>query len=191
MKRYLSFLVRCAGVVLFVLAFVAPGYAEPFDLLAARQLEAFGGGIISSTVAPGTNGGGGTLIFEERVFKPSGRNLLIITFSGTGWVHQQGVTKLSCLVDGVACDPRGDGWTRVQNFDTTAPGTEGGDWHANNINQTWCKLDSTAAGVRNVKLRLGVQGGNTGRTAFVERVKVYVYSANVAASNACTTTTVP
>jgi hypothetical protein len=185
MKRYLSFLVTCAGVVLFVLAFVAPGYAEPFDLLAARQV---GTGELSTTLAPESGGGGGKLIFNETVFKPGGRNVLIITFSGTGDVHKQAVTYLTCLVDSVVCDPRGDGWTRVQRFQVTE---RNGDFHDNNINQTWCKLVSTTAGIHNVKLRLAVDSGSTGQQAFVERVKVYIYSAHVAASDACTAKTSP
>jgi hypothetical protein len=186
MKWYLSFLVRCAGVVLFVLAFVAPGHTEPFDLLSARHL---GTDELSTTLAPTANGGGGEVIFNQSVFVPAGRNILIIEFSGTGDVIDNAQTNLACIVDGVACDLRNSfstlsGWTAVQRIIVKGSGEFSGDWLDNNINQTWCKR--VTPGTRNVKIKLAVKDGGAGRQAFLDNVKVYIYSAGVAAGNACT-----
>ncbi len=213
MKRYMLFLLSTA---VFVFAFVSPAVADDFRLLAAQRLE--GAGEIATAAAPAANGGGGFLFYNQNVFVPEDLNVLLVHISATGDVHSGsirgtavpgGQMDLACLVNNMICNEpftqfvpffTPTGWvsvlrTRINPYAGSYNGDGGGgagDWHDNNINQTWCKAlpkheDGT---VVNVKLKLGSNPLTGGGTAFLDNVKVYVEGAKVNKKNralACTT----
>src|SRR5437870_5151007 len=48
-------------------------------------------------------GAGGVVIFSKTVFQPNGKNVLFVTFSGTGDTHSGSTLAMSCTIDGVLC----------------------------------------------------------------------------------------
>jgi hypothetical protein len=139
---------------------------------------------------------GGLKIFDTNVFPPSNANALYITFSATGDTHNGSALSLQCLVNDHSCPTGGDGsddWTKVQRFFFECPTIEGGvgtqqlecyegdggggpgDWHDNNIHQTWCKSIKPGGNHSNVKLNMASDSAEN--SVYMENMTVVIDAA--------------
>ncbi len=210
MKRYMWFVLTQVSLAVFVLTVFAPAGLAQFRLLSARRLD--GPFEISTTAAPAAGGLGGLLIFNENVAKPGGHNVIVITLSGTGDSHSGrfpgAQMDLGCRVTvgrtiSLCNEPFNpqvtpntpSGWVSVQRYRINPyPGSFGGDgsggagdWHDNNINQTWCEHVATREATVNVQLRLASNPVFGSGVVFLDNVKTYIESARVLnPAQACT-----
>ncbi len=152
-------------------------------------------------------GDGGVVIYNKSVHVPEDINVLFITIGGTGTTHQGARLLISCIIDGVACNPNKiesgtpDGWVPVQrhknyndNFSITTlfPGDGAGgagDMVANGFYYTWCvKIkDHDDGKVHNIKLKLGsmfVETQSDPRVE-IEALHFFIDGAKLKSSNAC------
>lgn len=143
---------------------------------------------VMTVLNPAPGGTGGKLVYSKTLFVPF--HTLYVTFSATGDAHDGAALLMTCLVDGVVCQPGGgqshagpSGWVTLLKL-PVAPGVSNcsdggggtGDCHDNSIHYTWCA--QVEPGVHTIDLRLASSTGTqvlpvSGRV-FYERAHIYI-----------------
>lgn len=225
MRRHLTlYLTRIEILATLIVLVLAPIFAAAqanddgrFVRLTAnfRGFEGISSEITTNTPpsASPSPGSGGILIYKKSVYVTGGINVLFVTVTATADVHDGAQLLMSCLVDGVACNPGSNpngapaGWVilkRYENynryFNSPVGGFGGdggggaGDLHDNSLHYTWCKKiarkknkgeDDGQIVTVQIKMAAGDVNG-TASPVNLEAVHFFIDGANLRGSNACT-----
>lgn len=132
---------------------------------------------------PSDGGNGGHLLFQKTLVVPEDTNTVYVTLSATADTHNGAALWLSCVMDGVACNPglvhsalvevpccfTRSGWVPVQkhlNWEGFPDkpilgdgGGGGGDVHDNVVHYTWCiARGRTDAAPTTIQVRIASSG---------------------------------
>ncbi len=175
--------------------------AEPLRRLTAEfqnNTSVGGSGEISTTEAATPNGGGGTVVYAKMLNGLEDVDVLYITFSGQGDVHNGSALLMTCSVNGVLCEPLAGqtagggggphvqtGWYTLLILPQSTTGTNcndglggTGDCHDNTLHFSACARLPKHTDAATVQIKLANLPGGDSNVSFYERATIYIDGQN-------------
>lgn len=142
----------------------------------SAEFRRWDGGEDATSAAP-SGTGGGISVYTKTVDVPDTCDTLYVTISATGDGHNGAQHLLTCLIDGVFCNPGNafdafPGWIALQKHGPGVPPVD--DFHDNNVNYQWCAQVTPGSRVTvNIRLAKG-DGFAGGGTVYLQQEHFYI-----------------